>query len=87
MRQASTAIMPGPKLRAAGGSKIQIIFSFDTTGSMYGCLEEVRQKVSETISLLMSDIPSIQIGIIAHGGMTFAFTTTPHECVQITSKA
>jgi hypothetical protein len=48
-------------------SLVDIIFSFDTTGSMASCLGEVRKKVSETVSRLMKDIPNIRIGIIAHG--------------------
>jgi len=50
-----------------GSSNVEIIFSFDTTGSMASCLGEVRKKVSETVSRLMKDIPNIRIGIIAHG--------------------
>jgi len=48
-------------------NSVEIVFSFDTTGSMSACLAQVRAKVSETVSRLMKDIPSIRIGIIAHG--------------------
>jgi len=48
-------------------SNVEIVFSFDTTGSMSACLGEVRKKVSETVTRLMKDIPNIRIGIIAHG--------------------
>jgi hypothetical protein len=48
-------------------SAVEIVFSFDTTGSMSSCLGEVRKKVSETCARLMKDIPKIRIGIIAHG--------------------
>lgn len=51
----------------AGSSSVEIIFSFDTTGSMASCLGEVRSKVSETVTRLLKDIPKIRIGIIAHG--------------------
>jgi len=51
----------------AESSNVEIVFSFDTTGSMSSCLVEVRKKVSETCSRLMKDIPNIRIGIIAHG--------------------
>lgn len=46
---------------------IDLIFSFDTTGSMYPCLTQVRRRVSETVKRLFRDIPNIRIGIIAHG--------------------
>jgi hypothetical protein len=46
---------------------IDIVFSFDTTGSMFPCLTQVRNKVSETIKRLFKDIPNLRVGIIAHG--------------------
>lgn len=47
--------------------QIEVVFSFDTTGSMYPCLTQVRRKVKETVQRLMKDIPGMRIGIIAHG--------------------
>ena len=46
---------------------IEVVFSFDTTGSMYPCLTQVRRKVKETVTRLMKDMPGMRIGIIAHG--------------------
>ena len=46
---------------------IDIVFSFDTTGSMYPCLSQVRSEVSSTVTQLFRDIPGIRIGVIAHG--------------------
>ena len=46
---------------------MEIAFSFDTTGSMYACLGEVRRKIQETIARLQRDIPGIRIAVIAHG--------------------
>lgn len=46
---------------------IDILFSFDTTGSMYPCLTQVRRNLSETIRRLFRDIPGLRVGIIAHG--------------------
>jgi len=48
-------------------SKVDIVFSFDTTGSMISCLKLVREKISMTVRRLMEDIKDIRIGIIAHG--------------------
>ncbi|XP_063964952.1 uncharacterized protein LOC129274931 [Lytechinus pictus] len=47
--------------------KVDIVFSFDTTGSMYSLLSTVREKLRESVTRLMSDIPNIQIGLMAHG--------------------
>ena len=38
---------------------IEVVFSFDTTGSMYPCLTQVRRKVKETVTRLMKDIPGL----------------------------
>ncbi len=46
---------------------IEVVFSFDTTGSMYPCLTQVRRKIKQTVSRLFNEIPGIRIGIIAHG--------------------
>ena len=46
---------------------IDIVFSFDTTGSMYPCLTQVRRKVKETVKFLFEEVPNIRIGIITHG--------------------
>jgi hypothetical protein len=48
-------------------NKIEVVFSFDTTGSMYPCLTQVRRKIKETVTRLIGEIPHIKIGIIAHG--------------------
>ncbi|ELR12069.1 Chromatin Organization Modifier domain containing protein [Acanthamoeba castellanii str. Neff] len=41
--------------------------SFDTTGSMYDCLDEVKTKVEQIVGDLLRDVPNIRIGLIAHG--------------------
>lgn len=48
-------------------TNIEVVFSFDTTGSMYPCLTQVRRKIKETVTRLMGEIPRMKIGIIAHG--------------------
>ncbi len=45
---------------------IEVVFNFDTTGSMYPCLTQVRRKIKNTVTRLMDEIPIIRIGIIAH---------------------
>ena len=48
-------------------NNIEVVFSFDTTGSMYPCLTQVRRKLKNTVTRLISEVPGIRIGIIAHG--------------------
>eukprot|EP00026_Physarum_polycephalum_P009006 Phypoly_transcript_09115.p1 GENE.Phypoly_transcript_09115~~Phypoly_transcript_09115.p1 ORF type:complete len:446 (+),score=106.74 Phypoly_transcript_09115:176-1339(+) len=50
-----------------GAGGIEIVFSFDTTGSMMGALQEVRNKVTDIVKRLLQDLPTIRIGVIAHG--------------------
>lgn len=44
-----------------------IVFSFDTTGSMASVIDSIRKNLTETIEKLFIDIPGIRIGIIVHG--------------------
>lgn len=46
---------------------IDVCISFDTTGSMYPCLTQVRRSVSQVVRKLFSDISDLRISIIAHG--------------------
>ncbi|XP_005103641.2 uncharacterized protein LOC101862815 [Aplysia californica] len=51
----------------AHGRNVEVVFSFDTTGSMFQYLTEVRRKLKECCRQLLQQIPNIRIGIIAHG--------------------
>lgn len=44
-----------------------IVISFDTTGSMFPCLAEVRRNVSKMTERLFREIPSLRVAIISHG--------------------
>jgi hypothetical protein len=46
---------------------IDVVITFDTTGSMYPCLTQVRRSVKETVEQLFEDIDDLRIAIIAHG--------------------
>ena len=46
---------------------IDVVISWDTTGSMYSCLSEVRRKVEQLVQRLFSQIPGLHIGVITHG--------------------
>lgn len=65
-------------------NKIEVVFSFDTTGSMYPCLTQVRRKVGETVKRLMKEIPGIRIGIIAHGDYCDAGSTYVTKALDLT---
>ena len=64
---------------------IEIVFSFDTTGSMYPCLAEVRRKISQTVRRLFGEIPNLRIGIIAHGDYCDERSTYVTKYLALTS--
>lgn len=64
--------------------KSEVVFSFDTTGSMYPCLTQVRRKIQECVKRLFDEIgrDNLRIGITAHGdycdaGMTYVTKHLP----------
>jgi hypothetical protein len=63
---------------------IEVVFSFDTTGSMYPCLTQVRKKIKGTVSRLMKEIPGMRIGIIAHGDYCDAGSTYVTKALDLT---
>ncbi|GAM23849.1 hypothetical protein SAMD00019534_070240 [Acytostelium subglobosum LB1] len=48
-------------------SDVEIVFCFDTTGSMASIIQNVRTQVESTVSRLIKDIPNIRIGIMGLG--------------------
>ncbi|KAK3585910.1 hypothetical protein CHS0354_038446 [Potamilus streckersoni] len=46
---------------------MEVVFSFDTTGSMASYLEEVRGRLQDMVQRLQADIHGIRIAIFAHG--------------------
>lgn len=46
---------------------MDVVFSFDTTGSMSQVLDEVKCRLNDLIQRLQADIPQFKVGVIAHG--------------------
>ena len=69
------------------GDKFEIVFSFDTTGSMFCYLEEVRSQLREMVMDLKRDIPGIRIAIFAHGDYCDARKTYVTKYVDFTNDA
>lgn len=53
---------------------LQVVFSFDTTGSMAAALTEVRTRISEMLKRLQDDIPGVTNSVVAHGDYCDAAT-------------
>ncbi len=73
---------------------MDVVISFDSTGSMFPALTEVRRKVTEFATQLFNDIPDLRIGIIAHGDYddhpydvtTLPLTTNLREITQFVNR-
>ena len=48
-------------------SQVDLCISFDTTGSMYPMLAQVRREIGELTQSLYDQVPELQIAVIAHG--------------------
>lgn len=66
---------------------IDVLFSFDTTGSMYPCLTQVRREVEQTVKRLFTEIPNLHVGIIAHGDYCDAGSTYVTKTLDFTDDA
>lgn len=62
-----------------------VVVSFDTTGSMYPCLMQVRRRINEMIDRLFREIPNLRVGIIAHGDYCDSKTTYVTKTLELTS--
>ena len=47
--------------------RCDVVFSFDTTGSMAPVIDSVRRNLITTIDRLFAEVPGIRIGLISHG--------------------
>ncbi|KAH3864088.1 uncharacterized protein LOC127866744 [Dreissena polymorpha] len=70
---------------ALPNGNMEIVFSFDTTGSMSSCLAEVRGRVSDMVQRLQTDIPGIKVGLFAHGDYCDAHTSYVTKFVDLTN--
>jgi len=52
---------------APNKSAIDVLITFDTTGSMYPVLEKVRNHILELTNTLFKEFKGIRVGILAHG--------------------
>jgi hypothetical protein len=57
------------------GKEVDVLITFDTTGSIYPCLTQVRRECQKMVKRLFADIPGLRIGILAHGDYCDARTS------------
>ena len=64
---------------------IEIVFNFDTTGSMYPCIGAVRKNVEQVIGNLFKEIPNLKVGVGANGDYQDAASTYLTKTVDLTN--
>lgn len=47
--------------------KMKAVITFDTTGSMYTCLRDVRTKAQDLVKTIFNQMNDVEIAVIAHG--------------------
>ena len=67
----------GKKSRTSGEGDpvVEVVFSFDATGSMYACLAEVRRGVAAAVRRLRREVAGIRLAVVAHGDYCDAGTS------------
>ena len=65
--------------------KLEIVFNFDTTGSMYPCLDQVRRNLEHTVGSLFKEIPNLKIGLGANGDYCDRNTTYVTKQLDLTN--
>ncbi|XP_060078477.1 uncharacterized protein LOC132557965 [Ylistrum balloti] len=58
---------PSKSPRKMTGGPREIVFSFDTTGSMYNYMEEASYRMRELMNRVQEDMPGIRLAFVAHG--------------------
>ncbi|KAK3096867.1 hypothetical protein FSP39_004148 [Pinctada imbricata] len=69
----------------SNGRRVEVVFSFDTTGSMNSYLVSVRTNLKETCRRLVRDIRNIRIGIMAHGDYCDSLSSYTIRHIDLTS--
>jgi len=81
------SILAKPKLGEEGVRRItglDVVFIFDTTGSMYQYLEQVRRELTHLANKVYKCAPNVQIGVIAYGDYCDANSTYVTKTLELT---
>ncbi len=72
-----TAVAPEPvsvaSATSANDKKYDICFAFDTTGSMSGCISQVKQNIQTIVKELFKNIPNVRISLVAFEDYNFDY--------------
>lgn len=56
-----------PRVEATSDGKLDMVIAFDTTGSMYSYIGDVKKHVTELVPKLLDANPDMRIGVVAFG--------------------
>jgi hypothetical protein len=58
---------------SSNDKKFDICFAFDTTGSMSGCISQVKQNIQTIVKDLFKNIPNVRISLVAFEDYNFSY--------------
>jgi Mg-chelatase subunit ChlD len=73
-----------PSTSVKPSQKLDVTLTFDTTGSMYGYLTEVRQQLNHLSQEIREGVPNAKIGVIAYGDYCDAPQTYVTKVLNLT---
>lgn len=62
-----------PVVSSSNDKKFDICFAFDTTGSMSGCISQVKQNIQTIVKDLFKNIPNVRISLVAFEDYDFSY--------------
>ncbi len=72
VEQLAPPVVPAQKT-SAPAQKFDICFAFDTTGSMSGCISQVKQNIQKIVKELMKGVPNVRISLVAFQDYDFSY--------------
>ncbi len=63
----------GVPTTSSNDKKFDICFAFDTTGSMSGCISQVKQNIQTIVKELFKNIPNVRISLVAFEDYNFDY--------------
>ncbi len=72
---AQEIVQPTPvvETQSSAHNKFDICFAFDTTGSMSGCISQVKQNIQTIVKQLIGEIPNVRISLVAFQDYDFSY--------------
>lgn len=66
-------------------TRLDLLITFDTTGSMYPCLAQVRREVASVVKRMFAHVEDLRVAVIAHGDYCDAGSTYVTKTLDFSS--